>query len=296
MYHQTVSHPRPRTGRVEPRDVVELKALKTTHPELATAVDMQVALVDLQRRIQSRLTTPLLALDDPSTLARLHGGRRLIEFSDIPLDWSELRLAFRQTVDTLRRFDAVERADGDALQALVRDGARMEALTRAYYERTGGAQAMAEGPGVTTDDDGISPMLDQVLALALRPFLVRCADVCAARVDLSAWRRAWCPICGGEPDLAVLSSSGERALICGRCLAQWPFDPIACPFCGNDREDQVTSFTSRDRRYRVYGCDRCRKYVKAYDGRGAARPVMPTVDAIATLPLDAAAIQKGYDG
>jgi hypothetical protein len=36
--------------------------------------------------------------------------------------------------------------------------------------------------------------------------------------------------------------------------------------------------------------------LKAYDGRGASRPVMPIVDTIATLPLDAAAIQKGYDG
>jgi formate dehydrogenase maturation protein FdhE len=46
----------------------------------------------------------------------------------------------------------------------------------------------------------------------------------------------------------------------------------------------------------VYGCNACRKYLKAYDARGAGRPVMPLVDTIATLPLDAAAIQRGYDG
>jgi hypothetical protein len=40
----------------------------------------------------------------------------------------------------------------------------------------------------------------------------------------------------------------------------------------------------------------CRRYLKAYDGRNASRPVMLSVDSIATLPLDAAAIQRGYVG
>jgi hypothetical protein len=34
--------------------------------------------------------------------------------------------------------------------------------------------------------------------------------------------------------------------------------------------------------------------LKAYDGRRATRPVMPMVDTVATLPLDAAAMQRGY--
>jgi formate dehydrogenase maturation protein FdhE len=42
------------------------------------------------------------------------------------------------------------------------------------------------------------------------------------------------------------------------------------------------------------GCDVCRRYVKAFDGRHAHRAIMPVVDLIATLPLDAAAVQRGY--
>jgi hypothetical protein len=290
VYHQTVSHPRPRAGRVDPRDVAELKLIRAAHPELSTAVDMQVALIDLQRRIQSRLATPLLDVGDPALAARFAAGHRVVDYSDIPLDPSEFRLAFRQTADILHRFGALDQDDCDALQAIVRDGVRIERLTRAYYERTAGAGQ------VSPEENGVPPMLDEVLALSLRPFLARCGDVCLARLELSAWRRAWCPICGGEPDFGVLSPSAERSLICGRCLAQWPFHPTACPYCGNDAAGGVTSFTSRDRRYRVFGCAECRKYLKAYDARGATRPVMPLVDTVATLPLDAAAIQKGYDG
>jgi FdhE protein len=253
---------------------------------LSAAADMQIALVDLQRRIQSRVATPLLALDESATRARLSSGKRLVEFEDMPLDWAEFRLTFRQAAEILRRFDALDQQDHDTLQTLVREGARIEVLTRSYYARTA-------RPG-SEPEPGTPAMLDAVLALALRPFLARCAEVCLPRADLTAWYRAWCPVCGGEPDFATLSTAGDRLLICGRCIARWPFDQTACPFCGAQGDD-VTSFASRDGRYRVYGCGSCRRYLKAYDGRGAARPVMPMVDTIATLPLDAAAIKKGYD-
>ena len=78
--------------------------------------------------------------------------------------------------------------------------------------------------------------------------------------------------------------------------AQWAFAPLTCPFCANDDRTLITSFATRDGRYRVYACDVCRRYLKAYDGRNASRPVMVAVDSIATLPLDAAAMQRGYVG
>jgi FdhE protein len=216
-------------------------------------------------------------------------GDRLVDFPDVQLEWSDFRLVFRQTADVLRRYEVIEPADHTAIQLIARDGDRLQAVTSDYYRRTPRPDAaVAAGPAAPA-------MLDQVLALALRPFLARCADVWMTRVDPAGWNRPWCVICGGEPDFSVLPSSGDRWLICGRCTAQWPFT-TACPFCGNDEPGGVTSFASRDGRYRVYGCNECRKYLKAYDARGTGRPVMPLVDTIATLPLDAAAIQRGYDG
>jgi FdhE protein len=116
------------------------------------------------------------------------------------------------------------------------------------------------------------------------------------RADISGWTHGHCPFCGWEPDFAVITPSADRRLICGRCLAQWNFATLTCPFCANDDRALITSFATRDGRYRVYACDVCRRYLKAYDGRHATRPVMVSVDSIATLPLDAAAIQRGYLG
>jgi FdhE protein len=128
----------------------------------------------------------------------------------------------------------------------------------------------------------------------MRPILTRAADAIVARVDLGGWVHGHCPVCGGEPDLAVITPAAERHLICSRCALRWKFEPLTCPYCRNSNRARITSFATTDGQYRVYACDVCRRYLKAYDGRRATRPVMPMVDTVATLPLDAAAIQRGY--
>jgi len=283
----------PRPPRAETREIIELRQLKIAQPDLGDAIDMQIALVDMQRRVQSRVPLPWIQAEPEWLHAQQVAGRPLVRFTDIPLDWSDFRLIFRQTADILRRHDALDAADYDAVVALARDGNALEAIVGRWYEGT---------PGVDGDDasarlpPGAPAMLDHVLVLALRPFLARSAEALSQTVDLTGWTRGYCPFCGWEPDFAVITPNADRRLVCGRCAAQWAFAPLTCPFCLNDNPRHVTSFATRDGTYRVYACDDCKRYLKAYDARHAARPVMVAVDAIATLPLDAAAMQRGYVG
>jgi FdhE protein len=284
----------PRPARAETREIVELKQLKQLQPELASAVDMQLALVEMQRRVQGRVPLPRIAIDQEWARAQQAAGRPLVRFADIPLEWSDFRLTLRQTADILMRFEALERADFDRIVAFGRDGNALEPLVRDWYDASSGVEA---GVDVRNRQMGDAPAgLDQVLVLALRPFLARCAEALAPQVDLATWSHGHCPICGWEADFAVITPSADRRLFCGRCVAQWSFAPLTCPFCANDDRALITSFATRDGRYRVYACDVCRRYLKAYDARRAQRPVMVAVDTIATLPLDAAAMQRGYIG
>ena len=284
----------PRPPRAETREIVELKQLKAAQPELASAVDMQIALVDMQRRVQSRVPLPWIQVD-PDWQEKQHAaGRPLVRFKDIPLEWSDFRLTFRQTADILQRFDALERDDYDRIVALGRDGNALEPAVAVWYDATSGVEAGSDPRGRAPSDAPAS--LDQVLVLALRPFLARCAEALAQKVDLGHWRHGHCPVCGWEPDFAVITPSADRRLFCGRCVAQWSFPSLTCPFCSNEDRALITSFATRDGRYRVSACDVCRRYIKAYDARKAQRPVMVAVDTIATLPLDAAAMQRGYVG
>lgn len=285
----------PRPVRAEPREIAELKQLKATQPELASAVDMQIALVEMQRRVQSRVPLPWIQVDPEWPKKQLAAGRPLVRFRDIPIEWTDFRLTFRQTADILQRHEALERADYHTIVTIGRDERRaLELVVATWYDATSGVEP--ERATAERLPAGAPPALEQVLLLALRPFLVRAVEATTERADLSTWTNGQCPFCGWEPDFAVITPSAERRLICGRCAAQWAFAPIACPFCANDDRALITSFATRDGRYRVSACDVCRRYLKAYDARHAARPVMIAVDTIATLPLDAAAIQRGYLG
>ena len=283
---QPSDRPVERTSRAEPREVKELRELKHAQPDLAAAADMQIELLGIQRRVQSRVPLPTGAFDrrKPDNAQR----RPVLQFKDIPIDWTDFRLMVRQTADILRRFETLEPPDYDRIQTLARDG-QIEAVVTSWYDA-----AMAPARRNTDVRTPDKELLDQVLLLAMRPFLARCAEAMLPRLELADWRQPSCPLCGGEPEFAYINPAAERLLICGRCTGQWHYDAIACPYCENKDRSQITSFTSRDGRYRIYACDMCHRYLKAFDGRDGSRPVLLAVDSIATLPLDAAAIQRGY--
>jgi FdhE protein len=307
-YNRTVPdarHRPPRPPRAEPREIAELRDIKQNSPDLASAVDLQIALLELQHRLRSRLPTPWIEADAEWLKRQQQMGKPLLRFEDIPLAWTDFRLMCRQTADILVRYEALEPADHAALQAILRTGRAIEPLAIRWYNAKAAPERLNEplssedeaalraaGPLTPVSDDG----LEQVLVLAMRPFLERCSEVLQQRTDFSNWSQPYCPLCGGEPEFALINHAADRLLICSRCTTRWRYHPLACPYCRNDDRAEITSFASRDGKYRLYACNVCRRYLKAYDGRHASRPVLLAVDSIATLPLDAAAVQRGYRG
>jgi FdhE protein len=271
-------------ARSESREITELRRLKAENPDLAPAIDLQIELLQLQRRVQARVSLPSIKLDADYLNSLLPDGP-ILQFEHLPVDWGDMRFLLRATAAAMRNHDALDEADCRRAEELSRDTDRLKGTVRTWYESV--------RPGAPPlDADGSA--LDNVLLQAMRPFLTRAGDAVMARSDLAAWKRGTCPLCGGEPDLSVITAAADRLLICGRCAARWRFEQLTCPYCLNTDRSRITSFASRDGQYRIYACDVCERYIKAYDARHASRPVMPAVDSVATLPLDAAAIQKGY--
>jgi hypothetical protein len=286
----------PRGTRPESREAAELRAIRSQQPQLASAVDLHLEILEVQRRVQGRVPLPQFQITADSIRRHQASATPLLRFEDIPLDLSDLRLMVRQTADVLRRYGALEEGDYRKVQSLGRDMQLLD-VTGQWY-RSGLAHQVA-AVGIPASNsfgelDG-ADVIDQVLTVSMRPFLSRCAEVLQQRPELSSWTHSHCALCGGQPDLSVITPSAERHLICGRCELRWKWESLACPYCRNTDRSKITSFATSDGQYRVYACDVCRRYLKAYDGRRASRPVMPIVDAVATLPLDAAAIQRGYN-
>jgi FdhE protein len=258
--------------------VAELRALAERQPELSAAASLQIELVDALRRVQGRIATASLMMTPEDIAARLSSGQPLITFDRLPIDWNEARLLFRQVTDVLRRHEALEAAGAATLHEIGRSP-RLPDLARTWFE---------------SGSDSNVEMLGEVLSWSMRPFLLRTAEVLAQRAAFGGWKRGVCPVCGGEPDFACITTAGERLLICCRCQTRWATEPYACPFCGEGDKARITSFATPDGTYRVTACQSCRRYLKTLDGRRAGRAVMPAVDAIATLPLDAVVMQRGF--
>ena len=275
--------PRPfPSERSATREIAELRALATRQPELAAAAELHAELVTTVRRVESRITTPSLDVPVELLKTRLTRGGPLASFGEFPIDWSEVRLLVRQVTDVLRRMDVVDQASAARLHATGREPALPE-RARIWYEAPLHPEAPAE--------EDTDPMWPEVLQWALKPFLIRTADVLARQVPLDGWRRGRCPVCAAEPEFGAITPSGEHLLLCARCHARWPFDG-GCPYCSNTDISQLRTLTTADRVYRVTQCLKCDRYLKLLDSHVAGRPLLPFYDPVATLPLDAALMSE----
>lgn len=162
-------------------------------------------------------------------------------------------------------------------------------LTAASFYLRGETDLIAQEAGLEES------LFQFVLNHTLRPFLRRYSAALGSQVNLETWYRPYCPICGGEPDFAALVKPyGARHLLCSRCDFEWPYRRLSCPFCGNDDPAQYLYSLSEDGVYRLYLCDRCRRYLKAIDLRELSEEPPLPAERILTIPMDMAALQEGY--
>ena len=139
---------------------------------------------------------------------------------------------------------------------------------------------------------------DAPLAFVIEALLQPLADGCAtAGQDQKARHDNRCPFCQQRPVAGVLRDAGQgtrRALVCGLCFTEWPFERIGCPSCGERRFDALPVYTAEQMSgARVDGCDSCGVYLKTLDA-SKDNTVVPEVDDLATLTLDLWARERGY--
>ena len=146
------------------------------------------------------------------------------------------------------------------------------------------------------EEKGINEeLLAFVLNNALHSFLRAYAEALTPLVDDSLWYHGYCPVCGGQPDFALLEAgSGARHLLCSRCDTQWLARRMECPFCNNTEPNQLIYYPSEDEVYRLYVCQVCSRYLKTIDMRQVSREVILPVERVITVAMDVAAREAGY--
>ncbi len=266
--------------------VAELSRWMTARPELREIAAPYLALLSAQAPAEDAFSPP--SLPEAEVRARLGRGVPALAPEDFRADpqalrqlWDEIcAIASRHFPDLTPALEPIRRWPAGREDGL---------LSAATYYLRGEADLLAKEAGL---DDSLFQF---VLNNTLHPFLRRYAAMVAPLVNTDAWYRPYCPVCGGEPDFAALAKPhGARRLLCSRCDFEWPYRRTSCPFCGNDTPEQYQYVPSEDGIYRLYLCDRCRRYLKVIDLRELVEEPLLPVERILTLPMDLAARQEGY--
>ena len=276
----------------EERILEQLRLGRDEMPDWAPVLDLQIAILEAQMAVQVPAVTVGLSAEEATE--RRRQGVPLVTGRELTLDWDLFAGLFEQICRTGReqREDLAE--SFEELAATPRDDPKQ---LRAWV-----AHFMAEGAlGEDADPSGLIAFL---LTHTLRPFLRRYADAYASLVDESGWKRGYCPVCGGRPDMASLGSSrrnslsdekeGARYLLCSRCDNEWYYSRVGCPFCEEQDHAKISYYPEEKGPHRLYVCESCKRYLKTIELGAAGGQVLLPVERVLTAGMDLSAREAGY--
>jgi len=265
----------------------KLKKQEKEEGNLPLLLDFYRKLLQVQSGVRQRSGQPTLTLSKETILKRMQNGQPLLRFSELGFDWSMVQDAFARVADV---FAGYPRLFGDIPEKLLKPGGG-RLLTRKAAEAW---FAGKELPRKIRDGVGEN-LLQAVIQATMQPFLAACARELIGSIEQPSWRRRYCPICGGSPDISYLEKEhGARWLVCSRCDSEWLFQRLQCPYCGNQEQKSLAFFTDDKELYRLYVCEQCKCYLKAIDLRKVEAEILLPLERFYTLDLDAQAREKGY--
>jgi FdhE protein len=251
-------------------------------PDLHGFYEFHASLYRLLYDAKRKLKATLELTDQDALDARIRQGLPMLSFAQLPIERHSFARLVRQVADMLARFDP-----GLAGQALPGDTDDWMLLPE---QRFNDNQAAAQKPS-----DSAANLAELAVDLALKPYLEWAAVQILPHLDQAQWRHGYCPVCGGSPDLAVLTEkAGARQLVCARCNSQWLYRRVGCPFCNTTDHTKITYYPSEDDFHRLYVCGECQRYLKTINLGEARRRFLVEVERVITVDMDVAAREEGY--
>jgi len=267
------------------RKLEEWKEKEEVDPKF---IEFYQRLLRIQSRAEQRIGIPQLSLSSEAISERIEHGLPLIGFDELALDWSLLQDIFVEVTEAFATYPELFGEFPQSLKEPEPCPPLAKETAKAWFE---GARLLS----LMEVDEVSEHLLEAIIHATLNPFLVSYSKALLGLVNQERWRRGYCPICGGNPDFAFLDKErGARWLLCSRCDAEWLFQRLECPYCGTQDQDALAYFTDDEGLYRLYVCERCKRYLKALDLRQAKSEVLLPLERLFTFDIDAQAQEYGY--
>jgi len=267
--------------------IEKLEKQEKEEGKLPLLLEFYKKLLQIQLKAQQSHGAHVPALSHATIQKRLQSGRPLLRFSELNLDWPKVQDVFAKVAAVFAKYPQLF---GELPENLRKPGVGRLLTKKA-------AESWFDGKELPrTINDGVSEnLLRTIIQATLHPFLAGYARSLIASIEQESWRRAYCPVCGGIPDLAYLEKEyGARWLVCSRCDSEWLFQRLVCHCCGNQEQKSLSFFTDDTEQYRLYVCEQCKSYLKAVDLRKTENEVLLPLERFNTLDLDSQAKTYGY--
>jgi FdhE protein len=136
--------------------------------------------------------------------------------------------------------------------------------------------------------------LHAVAGLLPVPLLHACNRRWASSISES-WLEGYCPVCAAWPAFAeVRGIERSRYFRCGRCGGAWHARALWCPYCDTNDHDNFVALVPENANAVIDGCRHCLGYVKTLTRLQGCPPDTVMVEDLASVELDVAALQHGY--
>ena len=238
-------------------------------------------------------TAPRPAADRPARAPLLHR-------SQISIDDRAVRRWVRRVVQLAATLANGGGEGGEAAALRRVNVQRLDALLlleAAVSQDDARVDAIAAAAGAGAEEGGAVPHALRVVAqMAALPLLQACGRALAGEVQ-PTWWEGYCPVCGAWPTLAEFRGlERKRSLRCGRCGTGWEVPWLRCPYCDETNHEQLGYLAPAEGgdTLKVEVCDTCKGYLKAQSTVRALEPWAVLLEDLKTLPLDVAAVERGY--
>ncbi|MDZ4165454.1 MAG: formate dehydrogenase accessory protein FdhE [Smithellaceae bacterium] len=266
-----------------------IETYKAASPHYNELLDILGDILILRQEYQKGIDKILFPIEERLIPVKIKCGLPLIDFTQVKFDFTKPKGYFLRLLEVAEKMSPGQ--TGDLSRGIISGTIDFEQLLRDTFR--------LETEDEPEEDDSVISfeLIDLLLEECLRPELELVTEKYGVLIRSLDWAEGYCPICGREPKIGEIKDDDEtRHLFCYQCGFKWTFDPVKCPFCGNEDYQSLAYFTIEgEERYRVDVCNSCNRYIKMVDFRDSADLVNLDVEDIATLHLDILAYEEGYN-
>jgi FdhE protein len=270
-----------------------LKEFRKKNPELGEVITFCERVLDIQEKIQPRISLPPIKLERGRMAIKIREGFPLMQREDLPVD-QERALELLGNLCRIGLDENPVLAEAAKILREAMDSARLNfgALFSAVV------QDDDERLDSLAADLGVGRSVLKALAkLSIQPSLTAVVAAATKDISLEGWKHPYCPVCGEMPAMAALvGEEGSRHGLCSFCGHRYRLARLGCPFCAAEGSEDLRYFYGEEEdTHRVQVCDRCSGYLKILDTRKGGSVEGLAIDDILTAHLDLVAEEQGYE-